>query len=639
MPNEQNPIDYFKELTDKMEDYRKNGLTAFFTDIAKAITDLDVYGGSINRAFGETRQRIGDIKTALADATPRIDRLGGDLTAAQEAIASIAAGTKRNVIATTEQTEKLYAAFKVTGVEIRTLVDGFADVGVGVGQMSKQIQDSVQYIQSIGANTKQVFGVVTQNMDQLNRYQFEGGVQGLTKMAAQASMLRFDMRETFSLADNLYKPERAIEVASAFQRLGLAVGDLADPFRLMNDSINNPQGIQDSLVNVAKQFTYLDSKTKTFKITPEGVIRLKELQEQTGVNANEMMKLGVAAKEADARISAISAIGLNVKEEDKQLLSNISRMGDGGEYEISVKDSATGERRWEKLTNVSQQQLEATLKEQKEGPKSLEDIARSQLDYSEMVAGDVRAIYHGFMYGFASNQTINKEVEGGRRLTDAITGTLSDFYGKTTSGRQMATTAIADFKQFFKDMNDPNKGLAEASATLLETADKQSQKFGSEFKEGVLKALNQMSDKLSTDKSATEKGGKTLIDKLLGDDRRPNVDGGKYPTYSGLMGKSDPINLGSKGVTPTNNTTKVQIDFTTPLKITVDGSGASKIDGAMLTKTVNEALSKALTNNFEQLNTQSMLSSYSQPNNPMKGTPVVGDYKAVTPSSSGPVWG
>ena len=219
------------------------------------------------------------------------------------------------------------------------------------------------------------------------------------------------MRETFSLADNLYKPERAIEVASAFQRLGLAVGDLADPFRLMNDSINNPQGIQDSLVNVAKQFTYLDSKTKTFKITPEGVIRLKELQEQTGVNANEMMKLGVAAKEADARISAISAIGLNVKEEDKQLLSNISRMGDGGEYEISVKDSATGERRWEKLTSVSQQQLEATLKEQKEGPKSLEDIARSQLDYSEMVAGDVRAIYHGFMYGFASNPTINKEGE------------------------------------------------------------------------------------------------------------------------------------------------------------------------------------------------------------------------------------
>jgi hypothetical protein len=614
MPNEQNPIDYFKELTDKMEEYRKNGLVAFFTDIGRAITDLDVYGGAINRAFGETRQRIGDIKTALADATPRIDRLGGDLASAQQAIQDIALGTKRNVIATTEQTEKLYAAFKVTGVEIRSLVDGFEDVGVGVGQMSKQIENSVQYIQSIGANTKQVFGVVTNNMDQLNRYQFEGGVQGLTKMAAQASMLRFDMRETFNLADNLYKPERAIEVASAFQRLGLAVGDLADPFRLMNDSINNPQGIQDSLVNVAKQFTYLDDKTKTFKITPEGVLRLKELQEQTGVNANEMMKLGLAAKEADARISAISQVGLNVKEEDKQLLANISRMGDGGEYEISVKDDATGERRWEKLTSVSQQQLEATLKEQKEGPKTLEDIARSQLDYGEQVAGDVRAIYHGFMYGFASNQTINKEVEGGRRLTDAITGTLSDFYGKTTSGRQMSSTAIADFKQFVKDMNDPNKGFREASATLLETADKQSQKFGSEFKEGVQKALGQMIGKLESGKSETELGGKKLLEGLMGNNLKPNINEGKFSTYNALMGKSDPIDLGSKRFP--NKTPGDGLSTTTNTKTTVDVGG--KIQVEFTTPNGSELTKKMLDDWANSPQTKQYFMSLSAPQNPTK---------------------
>jgi hypothetical protein len=614
MPNEQNPIDYFKELTDKMEEYRKNGLVAFFTDIGRAITDLDVYGGAINKAFGETRQRIGDIKTALADATPRIDRLGGDLASAQQAIQDIALGTKRNVIATTEQTEKLYAAFKVTGVEIRSLVDGFEDVGVGVGQMSKQIENSVQYIQSIGANTKQVFGVVTNNMDQLNRYQFEGGVQGLTKMAAQASMLRFDMRETFNLADNLYKPERAIEVASAFQRLGLAVGDLADPFRLMNDSINNPQGIQDSLVNVAKQFTYLDDKTKTFKITPEGVLRLKELQEQTGVNANEMMKLGLAAKEADARISAISQVGLNVKEEDKQLLANISRMGDGGEYEISVKDDATGERRWEKLTSVSQQQLEATLKEQKEGPKTLEDIARSQLDYGEQVAGDVRAIYHGFMYGFASNQTINKEVEGGRRLTDAITGTLSDFYGKTTSGRQMSSTAIADFKQFLKDMNDPNKGFREASATLLETADKQSQKFGSEFKEGVQKALGQMIGKLESGKSETELGGKKLLEGLMGNNLKPNINEGKFSTYNALMGKSDPIDLGSKRFP--NKTPGDGLSTTTNTKTTVDVGG--KIQVEFTTPNGSELTKKMLDDWANSPQTKQYFMSLSAPQNPTK---------------------
>ena len=257
----------------------------------------------------------------------------------------------------------------------------------------------------------------------------------------------------------------------------------------------------------------------------------------------------------------------------------------------------------------------ATLKEQKEAPKSLEEIARSQLDYSEMVAGDVRAIYHGFMYGFASNQTINKEVEGGRRLTDAITGTLSDFYGKTTSGRQMATTAIADFKQFFKDMNDPNKGLAEASATLLETADKQSQKFGSEFKEGVLKVLNQMSDKLGNDKSATEKGGKSLIDKLLGNDRKPNINEGKFSTYNALMGgKSDPIDLGSKRFP--NKTPGDGLSTTTNTKTTVDVGG--KIQVEFTTPNGSELTKKMLDDWANSPQTKQYFMSLTAPQNPTK---------------------
>jgi hypothetical protein len=600
MAGEQNPVDYFKELTDKIEEYRKSALSAFFTDVTRAISDLDVYGGAVNRAFGETRQRIGEIKTALADATPRIDRLGGSLIEAQQAISDIAIESKRNIIATTQQTEKLYAASKVTEQSIRSLVSGFADVGVGVAQMSKQIEASINYIQSIGGNTKEVFKIVTSNMDQLNRYQFDGGVQGLTKMAAQASMLRYDMNTTFNLADNLYKPERAIEVASAFQRLGLAVGDLADPFRLMSDSITNPQGLQDSLVNMSKQFAYFDNQTKTFKISTEGVLRLKELGSELSIDSRELMKLGLAAKEADARISAISSVGLNVKEEDKQLLSNISRMGDGGEYEISIKDSETGEKRWEKLTNVSQQQLEATLKEQKEGPKTLEDIARSQLDYGQMVAGDVRAIYHGFMYGFGSNQTINKEAEGLRRLTNNLTGTFSDMFGTTKTGRQMSSVATEDIKQLFKDMNDPNKGMLEAFASLGEKVEKQSQTLGVNFKEGMGEYISKVRENIKGD-SEVEIGGKKLISLLSGGDRTPNANSGKFPTYNALMGgKSDPIDLGSKkfprntpgDALPTSTTTKTTVDVGGKIQVEFTTTNGGELTKKMLDDWANSPQTK-----------------------------------------------
>jgi hypothetical protein len=84
---------------------------------------------------------------------------------------------------------------------------------------------------------------VSANMEKMNRYQFDGGVAGLAKMAAQASMLRFDMAQTFSFADRMLTPENAINMASAFQRLGVTAGNLVDPFVLMNESINDPTGV------------------------------------------------------------------------------------------------------------------------------------------------------------------------------------------------------------------------------------------------------------------------------------------------------------------------------------------------------------------------------------------------------------
>ena len=75
----------------------------------------------------------------------------------------------------------------------------------------------------------------------MNRFNFQDGVMGLTKMAAQASMLRFDMSKTADFADKVMNPQGAIEMASAFQRLGVMAGDLVDPFVLMDKSINDPQ--------------------------------------------------------------------------------------------------------------------------------------------------------------------------------------------------------------------------------------------------------------------------------------------------------------------------------------------------------------------------------------------------------------
>jgi hypothetical protein len=286
--SEQSPEEYRKSLMDSLD---------IGHELGKYLGEIQQYSIEVNKTFTQGRQRLSELITSIADATPRVNRLGGSMKDVAQIMGDIAEASNRNLIASTEEVEKLYASQKVLEINADTLVNSFSDVGIGLAKIPEELEKSVNYVQSIGGNAKAVMKDVTNNMSQMNRFQFEGGVQGLTKMAAQASMLRFSMSETFRLADKVLDPEGAIEVASAFQRLGVSAGNLVDPFQLMNMSINDPSGLQNSLADVAKQFSYFDEETKTFKINPQGVLTLREMEKQTGDSDQEMSKIAVDAAE------------------------------------------------------------------------------------------------------------------------------------------------------------------------------------------------------------------------------------------------------------------------------------------------------------------------------------------------------
>ena len=232
--------------------------TIDLTKFSQAFAEMGTRAIELNKLFTQNNQRMVELMEATSNAVPAVNRLGGSMADVSKTMQGIAEGARRNVVANTEDVAKLYAATQLLGKSATQLTDTFANVGIGFEQIGKNIEDSISYVQSIGGNATQVMGKVLEYTSQLNRFQFEGGVQGLTKMAAQATMLRFDMKQTFDLANKVLDPEAAVSVASAFQRLGVAAGNLVDPFQLMNQSINDPQGLQQSLVDIGKQFTYLD---------------------------------------------------------------------------------------------------------------------------------------------------------------------------------------------------------------------------------------------------------------------------------------------------------------------------------------------------------------------------------------------
>jgi len=395
----------------------------------------------INRSFGETRTRYLEFSTAVSDSVADFVRLGGEASDVSATIAGIGEASRRNVVATKETLTEIFATAEYLGISAKDITESFAIAGVEMSNIAEATEESVSYIQSIGLNARTIMGDVALRMEYMNRFNFEGGVLGLSKMAAQASMLRFDMNQTADFADKVLNPDGAIQMAAAFQRLGVASGDLVDPFILMDKSINDPEGLQDSIIDLAKQFTIFDEKTGNFRINPGGVRLLKELQEQTGLSYENMTKTALAAADMDRRLSQIS-FGIEGSEEDKMLVANMAKMGEkeGRKFEVEFIDDE-GKKQTKALEDLTQAQFEQIKEQQALRPKTMEEIARAQLDTDVLIAKDIAALPMRLGYALAGQTGLVRGIES---LREGFDNFAKEAYG------EKAIPTTKEFRQAFE---------------------------------------------------------------------------------------------------------------------------------------------------------------------------------------------
>jgi len=469
---------------------------------------LDKVSNQIIGTFTQGRERVFEFQRAITDSLPAVRSLGGDIKDVGRIIQEVGVAARRNVVANDEEIKSLFAATKTLGISAQDLTNSFLDVGVGIEQMSEKLKESIDYVRGIGGNARQVMQDVQKNMDQMNRYQFEGGVVGLTKMAAQASMLRFEMSNTFALAEKVISPEGAIEVASAFQRLGVAAGNLVDPFALMNASINDPGALQDSLAEVSKQYTFFDEKSKTYKMNPQGVLILREMEQAANLSAGSLSKMGLAAAELDDRLAAVNSAGLSiVNEEDKQYLANIAKLGKDGTYQVTLKDGTQKE-----LADLTQPEFEKLIEAQKTGPKTVEELQRAQLTVDEIMQSDIAAIKYAVLGGILTDKNIADLREGGRTLAE-ITGRAGVDTVTTDSIRKSSEELSEKFKGSIETMISSGD-IKGALTTLVTETGGSFIKLTGESKEKLSGAAEQIKKELANEGGYLGKAGEN-IDKIL----------------------------------------------------------------------------------------------------------------------------
>jgi len=405
-----------------------------FTSIPETLVTIDQQFASVMKTMGVGEGLSASIKDNLSKGAFAILSLGGDIKDATALQNEVVEQLNKNIVLSEDMYQKLYATTKVTGVAAGELISGFDSAGMSLSHITEQMGKTAEIARNMGVSSQVVSKNVVSNLEQLNRFNFVNGVDGLAKMAAKAAMLRIDMKQTLDFADKMLNPEDAINMSAALQRLGNVSSELIDPLRLMDLAQNNVPELQNQLSGLFKQYTFFNEETQAFEFFPDAKMKMRELAKELQIPQSEIEKMALGTANLDKKLADIDFSGIgNIDEDTKTAIANLATLDKNtGDYVITTKDG--------NLENVQDllvryQDDAKGLKEvitglQEESGKTYEekmlDIANAQMGNTGRMAAQLEAMSKSLGLSIASTQK-------GDEVIKKAAGTVSD-YAKGQTG-------------------------------------------------------------------------------------------------------------------------------------------------------------------------------------------------------------
>jgi hypothetical protein len=431
----------------------KNGNLVGATDLLKNVTNAAFNGletyfrqqtellGVVNQKMGLTGQMSEDLREELTMTNPELMRLGIGFDELARSAETLVSNSGRFISLNRESWKEAgenASAYVGTLSDLVGMFPAFEKIGIGAGDVSEEIEAVGKRSLSLGLQSQKTVQDLGTNLSKLNEYGFKGGVQGMAEMVRKSTEFRMNMQSVFSIADKVFNPEGAIEVAANLQAIGGAIGDFNDPLKLMYMATNDVEGLQDALIGVAGSLATYNDEQGRFEITGVNLRKAKELAKELGVNYEELASGAIAAAERSSAATSLLSSGLDLDDEQKRFLTNISTMKDG-QMTIQLNSDRLREI-FEKneiaLEDLTDDQVRTLTQYQDEFKKlSPEDIVRKQATDVENIMRDVN-----FLAAVA-------RIEGGTAVK-----ALADMTG---------LGKIKDFTKEFADENAPKiKGYA-----------------------------------------------------------------------------------------------------------------------------------------------------------------------------------
>jgi hypothetical protein len=469
-----------KEVLDSVGEVFKSNIDP--SRITAVMEELDVQASKVIATFGQGRENIVGIKQAMADAVVSVKALGGSFQDVLDTQNNIANTLGRNLVLASDSYKDLYAAAEASDQSSSTIVESFKNVGISVYDSSKQIEGILNTAREIGVSGKLVTGEVLNNMDLLNKYTFQGGVDGLAKMAAQAVNLRINVNAIGATLDKAFNPESAIEMAAAMQRLGATQSDLLDPLRLMDLAQNDPAELQNQIAEMSKQFVELNEKGQ-FEIMPGAKRQMKEIADAMGMDISNLTKMAIGSAELEDKMSKISFPD-TFTEEQKTMIANMAEM-EGGEYKIQLGGDKLGiAEAIERLKSGGDDAMQDLMDSAK--PKTLEELTKEQLGYTAAMKASLSTLEDRIPYAIASMRGVSQGQTKLMKGTEAVTGAFDT-----------DALSVKTIRNQFNDLYEGVSGSISQNGIDFENLSASINKFGDYFNTSFTESFKNLDEKVN----------------------------------------------------------------------------------------------------------------------------------------------
>ena len=353
------------------------------------------------QSVNEKMAMTGDLAEAFRDelmlASPDTIRLGISLREMSDAVSDLVSQSGKFKLLSSDTIKEMALASKFTS-DMKTFANmgrNYELIGLGIKDMSLLVQKMGIQSMSLGLNARTTTSMINENLKNLNMYGFKNGVEGLNRMVQRSIEFRQNMQNVFNIAEKVWSPEGALEIVSNLQMIGGAYADMNDPIKLMYMATNDVEGLQKAILETSKSLVTFNEEQGRFQVMGANLRRAKEMANLFGISMNELTETAVAgAERVQASLDLMSA-GLIMPEDDKEFLTNLSRM-EGGRMVIEIPQTLREqlgmgqEESVLALEEMKDFQKEAILLNKKQFEKmTMEEIARQQVTAVENIERDV----------------------------------------------------------------------------------------------------------------------------------------------------------------------------------------------------------------------------------------------------------